>query len=955
MSGGVAPHTFSTNSTLTQNGLTFTPSTGGIAGTPTTGVAPLWAVLVRDAAGTLANVNVTILVGIVQQVSVTPLAVNLSQGTVRQFTATALFTHETSADVTSQATWTLPRGPGCSGSNVTAGAFTATNSATGDCTVKASAATGTVTRNVTVATADTGINITPGGAITLMLNAMQTFSAVGNHSGGQYQSQWGVSPNDGTVTLSTASGLTTTATCNRVSTSPVTLNATVSGFTAPQGVSINCNQGISATTCSRADVNAVINGPTHRAVDGDIILIPAGTCTWSSGITVPGGIGVTIQGAGTPNSLPSQMGSATLGSGTAGQTTLIDHLPSRSYAALITMSPTVGRATGRMSMLNLAPYDTSGATKYGLLFQFSGTCSASGCPNVRIDNINVAGTFTYFLDGYVDLINVFGVSDHNTLGDLSHPGWIWLNINHPSWQGVGLYGDNSWATPDTTGTSQAFYVENNVFNNFMATDTGLFLSSSAAGGARFVCRFNQTTVSNSAYSWITPSLCQGHGTETGGRLNRSFRHDEAYGNTYTCNATNFSCFATGGFRGGTGIYFGNTINGIEHTQYELVLTAQRRWRSTSSKPTPPSPGTGNFGMCDGTGPFDTNDGGGTYSTIYYQGTIASVNYTYGSAPGGVFTVFPNGTPGWTADQFDGGTNYGTYSFHDIRGDTSSEGVAGPWGTELATNTTNSVSTTYYNVSSRDTPHVGDRFQVLRATVCLDQPGRGQGLLIRDTAPVLASTGHTGPDNQALDPIYILDENVATSFNGGYTNNYVWAESGSGDGSSGTFLRNRDFYTPVVGQTAQTDPTHPFNGRATAGSNGAAGAAPGVGWGPKSLRPPTCQSGVAYLATDEGTWNRSGNSFGQGVMYICTNDAWPSSPSYVPYQYPHLLVTGGSGGGQGGGGETFSVGWTYCHQSSTYTVRATGSSSCTIRYRDSQELRRVCACRRRRDLHLYRKQ
>ena len=41
---------------------------------------------------------------------------------------------------------------------------------------------------------------------------------------------------------------------------------------------------INAASCSQADVNAVINGPLHTAVDGDTIQIPRGSCTWNSGI-----------------------------------------------------------------------------------------------------------------------------------------------------------------------------------------------------------------------------------------------------------------------------------------------------------------------------------------------------------------------------------------------------------------------------------------------------------------------------------------------------------------------------------------------------------------------------------------------------------------------------------------------------------------------------------------------
>src|SRR5215469_9240166 len=67
-----------------------------------------------------------------------------------------------------------------------------------------------------------------------------------------------------------------------------------------------------ATSCNRSDVNAVINGPMHTAVDGDLINIPAGTCTWTSGVTVPSGIGISIIGAGTSDPYnPSGSGQTT--------------------------------------------------------------------------------------------------------------------------------------------------------------------------------------------------------------------------------------------------------------------------------------------------------------------------------------------------------------------------------------------------------------------------------------------------------------------------------------------------------------------------------------------------------------------------------------------------------------------------------------------------------------------
>jgi hypothetical protein len=53
-------------------------------------------------------------------------------------------------------------------------------------------------------------------------------------------------------------------------------------------------QTYTAASCNQRDVNAVISGRTRTAVNGDTINIPAGSCTWTSGITVPSHIGISI-------------------------------------------------------------------------------------------------------------------------------------------------------------------------------------------------------------------------------------------------------------------------------------------------------------------------------------------------------------------------------------------------------------------------------------------------------------------------------------------------------------------------------------------------------------------------------------------------------------------------------------------------------------------------------------
>ena len=68
-----------------------------------------------------------------------------------------------------------------------------------------------------------------------------------------------------------------------------------------------------AASANYSDVNAVINGPTHVAVNGDVIQIPCNgtqSVTWTSTLTISASITVTGLGA-SPNT-----GANTFGAGT---------------------------------------------------------------------------------------------------------------------------------------------------------------------------------------------------------------------------------------------------------------------------------------------------------------------------------------------------------------------------------------------------------------------------------------------------------------------------------------------------------------------------------------------------------------------------------------------------------------------------------------------------------------
>ena len=290
-----------------------------------------------------------------------------------------------------------------------------------------------------------------------------------------------------------------------------------------------------AASCNESDVNAVINGPTHSAVNGDTIQIPAGSCTWTTGITITG-VGIDITGTGTPNN-----GSGTVGAGTP-NTTLVDN----ANGPLFVFNGLIYGQTAKVELLTMSA-SGAGANSIRGSVAFSGACTSNGCANVRVDNINyTSGTWENALaGGYILVTNVFGVADHNTASESTAASPTLTQIVYNSWQGVGDWGDNSFATADTFGTGQAFYVENNSLSGVRGTDNDVPASGNA-GGARYVCRFN--TVTNMSGTGV----CSAHGTAWGGRF-RGQRQVEVYYNTVSGSA----CNAMIGLISGTGYYFSN--------------------------------------------------------------------------------------------------------------------------------------------------------------------------------------------------------------------------------------------------------------------------------------------------------------------------------------------------------------------------------------------------------------
>jgi hypothetical protein len=348
---------------------------------------------------------------------------------------------------------------------------------------------------------------------------------------------------------------------------------------------------IKAASCSQADVNAVINGPTHKAVNGDTIQIPPGSCTWSSGVTISG-VGIVITGTGTPNT-----GGDTFGAGNA-NTTLTEsgNVPFFRFTGL-----SVGQ-TAKVELFNMGTTNSSQNLVPGAI-SFSGTCSTSGCAQVRVDNITFSsGQWAKALDGgMVAVDNVFGVVDHNSASESPSSATFLVQISFDAWQGVGTYGDNSFASPDTFGTAQSLYIESNNVAGIRLSENDVTAGGSI-GGARYTCRFNELT------NMSGDGLCGAHGTAWSGR-GRGMRQVEVYYNNVTLGSA--GCDALNGILSGTGYYFSNSVTGVPGAGCNKFLSVDIPTFIKTAAP---------WGSCNGTGPYDQTPFSSTSACVDQPGS-----------------------------------------------------------------------------------------------------------------------------------------------------------------------------------------------------------------------------------------------------------------------------------------------------------------------------------------------
>jgi hypothetical protein len=319
-----------------------------------------------------------------------------------------------------------------------------------------------------------------------------------------------------------------------------------------------------AATCNAADVQAAMNSATGN---GDIVQIPAGTCTWTKGVTWNAPPNAILEGAG---------GTSVLGGGDI--TIITDHICRQSGGNCTSL----GNSAAAISISTNA----SGTFRlYGITIQRGtqdNTCGGMDCylgygslqifgstQQLRVDHCHFA-----FLDGLAFDVNgqIYGVIDHNIIDSrVGTDNGIRIEATH--WGGGSNdYGDGSWADATTFGSNRFVFVEDNAFTDGTNND--------CIHGGRYVWRHNTHTNGS----------IQTHPTGGSGRA-RGCRATEVYQNTFVGTRENFEDYNVFFLSSGTSLIWGNNAgNGYQNL---VTLHSMRRNNNTYARGTTP----GDWGYC----------------------------------------------------------------------------------------------------------------------------------------------------------------------------------------------------------------------------------------------------------------------------------------------------------------------------------------------------------------------
>jgi hypothetical protein len=312
-------------------------------------------------------------------------------------------------------------------------------------------------------------------------------------------------------------------------------------------------QTINAASCNASDVQSALNSV---AADGTTVVIPSGTCLWSSGVVYNQTYSTVVQGQSTTTGTCAPGGSCS-----ATDSTIIqDNINHNSGDPATFQAITAPGKSFRLTGITLQWASNNSSTSYNGLIRINGSSQA-----VRIDHNH------FYQLSLIHIIPggwLYGVIDHN-LFEFGNASEMGVKPEDPGWNGVSESGpgDASWADSSHFGSNRFMFIENNTFQMAAGSTNHGFAFDCIAGG-RFVFRYNVV-----GYHVAT----QTHGvsgSSSNGDNERPCRAHEEYGNTFTYDTspngsdtnTYFSFLEDN--EAGSGLFWNNTVTGFQTIERE---------------------------------------------------------------------------------------------------------------------------------------------------------------------------------------------------------------------------------------------------------------------------------------------------------------------------------------------------------------------------------------------------
>jgi hypothetical protein len=374
---------------------------------------------------------------------------------------------------------------------------------------------------------------------------------------------------------------------------------------------------VNAASCNTSDVQSAINAAT----EGQTVTIPAGTCTWTNGVTIAGK-GIIVNGAGSGRIIAYDTGSLTVATGTL-NVAVSGYSPGFSSASFVNgatlkvfelgadttyMQGTVTGYSGGTLTMNITSTGGSGAAPRWLIATVPSSAtiivnSSSTNPLFRITedtsvhtsvgNIQfVAGTISQniFIISYASGGQAVLLHDMWMQGNSSNPGPSSGNatmiLDNSPWRGV-FWNLSFDGYPFNISTLGAISIQDkaNASGNVSWTTTSLWGNTDTTGQGNVYAETNDyhalgyaTSTDDQARAVFRYSLYDNSGVGTHGADTSAYgqRYIDVNNDTFLfegySNGNTFNLQSWVFIRGGSLAFWGNNITNIQSTDYGTKQT-----------------------------------------------------------------------------------------------------------------------------------------------------------------------------------------------------------------------------------------------------------------------------------------------------------------------------------------------------------------------------------------------